>query len=412
MVENAETDKPEGGVFIMLYTDDIDSLPLTVLPNFLTKTNEQGKFSFHNLKPKHYKIFALKDINSDFKYNLPNELIAFADSMFEAKKSATDSLLLADTASLIILRMFQEADTVQLLSPYLNPQKGIYHFPFKLPIKSFDFQIESSIPMDFFSMINPTRDTLSLYLKTFFTDTVFVYILTDYERIDTVELLPYRPPQRLGRNQQTTAPTLNITLSNKDDLYRQTLLNFSYPVKPVDSVSMLVIATLLSRKDTTEIYLSVPDSFVMQVPVLYKFEPKINYTLKLRDSLTFGYNDATNDSVVFSFSKKTEKDYGNLIIHYKTDNIDHVDYIVDLLSSNQKLIRKDIISSSKTVEYKHLLPGSYHLKVVEDRNKNGKWDTGNYRKKIQPENIFTIDKEIIIKGFWDIEEDVELRVRH
>jgi len=48
--------------------------------------------------------------------------------------------------------------------------------------------------------------------------------------------------------------------------------------------------------------------------------------------------------------------------------------------------------------------------VIEDVNKNEKWDTGNYRKKIQPEKIFYIDKGITIRGFWDIEEDVELWV--
>jgi uncharacterized protein (DUF2141 family) len=409
MVANSETNKPEAGCFIMLYTEDIDSLPLTSLPEYITKTNEQGKFSFYHLKPNHYKVFALRDINSDYKYNLPNELIAFAVSTFEAKYYATDSLFLADSTAFVTLRMFQEADTTQLLLPYLNPQKGIYRFPYKIPVESFDFQIESDSFIDYFSKINPTKDTLSLYLKTFFTDTAMVYIQTDSTRIDTVELLPYKPPQRFGKNQQVENQTLNITLSNKDDLYAPTMLNFSYPIKPVDSAQILIIATLRGVKDTTAIFVNISDSFVIQIPVPYKFEPKINYTLQFRDSIFFGYDGTTNDSTMFNLSKKTEKDYGNLIINYKVNANNEADFIVELLSSSQKTIRKDIISSNKTLEYKHLLQGTYRLKVIEDKNKNGKWDTGNYSRKLQPEKIFFIDKEITVRGFWDIEEDVELR---
>jgi hypothetical protein len=220
-----------------------------------------------------------------------------------------------------------------------------------------------------------------------------------------VELLPYKPQ----RNAKTT-PTLKVGLANKDDLYAPTLLNFSYPVKPVDSAEMFVIATLFTGKDTTSIYVNIPDDFVMQIPVSYKFEPKINYTLWFPDSVFYGYNGATHDTITSSFSKKTEKDYGNLLINYKVDAGNDADFLVELLSSSQQVIFNEVISSSKTVEYKHLLPGVYHIKVVEDKNKNGKWDTGNYRKKEQPEEIFFIEKEITIRGFWDIEEDVELRV--
>jgi hypothetical protein len=407
-IRHAETGKPEAGIFVMLYEKDIDSLPLTTQPNYLTKTNSQGSFFFNHLKPQKYKIFALKDINFDFKYNLPNELIAFADSMFLAKYDENDSLIHPHSETAIMLSLFQEADTVQLLHPYINSQKGVYRFPYKIPIHSFDLQIESDTVIDFFSQLNVTNDTISLYLKTFFKDSAIVYIQRDSAETDTVELLPYKSPRNAGKAKPST-PKLNITLSNKDNLYAPTLLNFSYPIKPADSVEMFVIATLFTGKDTTSIFVNIPDSFVMQVPVSFKFEPKINYTLWFKDSLFYDYGGATNDTVMFSISKKTEKDYGNLILHYKMDQNQDTDFLVELLSSNQKVIFREVVSCSKTVEYNRLLSGIYSIKVVEDRNRNGKWDTGNYRKKEQPEKIFFIEKNIIIKGFWDIEEDIKLQ---
>jgi hypothetical protein len=328
--------------------------------------------------------------------------------MYEAKFYESDSLFKADAGASIILHLFQEEDTIQSLSPSLNPQAGLYQFPFKLPIHSFDFEVASDTIIDFFSSINETRDTLSLYLKTFFENSATVYVQSDSISGDTLEIYPYKISQRAGKNQKAVVPKLSITLSNKDDLFLPTLLNFSYPIIPADSVKILVIGSMRG-KDTTLIHISVPDSFVMQIPIPFIFEPKINYEILFRDSLFFGYDGTTHDTISFSFSKKTEKDYGNLIINYKIDDNNDADFIVELLSSSQKTIRKDILSSSKKIEYKHLLPGNYRIKVIEDKNRNGKWDTGNYRKKMQPEKFFMIEKEITIRGFWDTEESVMLR---
>jgi hypothetical protein len=268
--------------------------------------------------------------------------------------------------------------------------------------------MKSDTTVDFFSTVNTTKDTLALYLKTFFKDSATVYIQTNDIRIDTVELLPFKA-QQAGRSKKVVNPVLSININNKDNLYAPTLLNFSYPIKPVDSAQMSVIAAIKGEKDTTVVYITIPDTLVTQVPIPFAFEPKINYTIWLKDSTFYGYDGATHDTLVTSLSKKTEKDYGNLILNYKIKDKKETGYIIELLSSNQKLIRKDIIFFSKTVEYKHLLPGSYHISVTEDVNKNGKWDTGNYRKKIQPEKIYIIDKELIVRGYWDIEEDIELR---
>jgi uncharacterized protein (DUF2141 family) len=407
-VENIHTQKPEPKCFVMLYEDNIDSLPLTKRPNYITKTNDQGDFIFHHLKPVKYKLFALKDINSDFIYNLPNELIAFSDSMYEAKCYASDSLFKDDANASITMLLFQEADTVQTLSPYINTYLGLYRFPFKLPFKTFEIKIESDTVIDYFFAANKTSDTLSLYFKSFFETSTTAIITTDSVWVNTIELYPYQS-SRAVKNKKPEIPKLSVALSNNDALYLPTMLNFSYPLKPVDSVEILIISSLRG-KDTTSVFISVPDSFVMQLPIPFPFESKINYHIVFKDSLFYGYDGTTHDSVNFTLTKKAEKDYGNLCINYKIVEDADADFIVELLSSNQGLIQKDILSSSQRIEYKHLLPGNYKIKVTEDKNRNGKWDTGNYRKKIQPEKVFYIDKILTIRGFWDTEEDIELWV--
>ena len=41
-------------------------------------------------------------------------------------------------------------------------------------------------------------------------------------------------------------------------------------------------------------------------------------------------------------------------------------------------------------------------------NKNGKWDTGNYLQKIQPEKVIYYDGSINIRSNWDL--DLEWKV--
>ena len=53
-------------------------------------------------------------------------------------------------------------------------------------------------------------------------------------------------------------------------------------------------------------------------------------------------------------------------------------------------------------------PGKYKIKVIFDRNNNGRWDTGNYIEKEQPENVLFFNKLIEIRPNWVSEESMEI----
>ena len=42
--------------------------------------------------------------------------------------------------------------------------------------------------------------------------------------------------------------------------------------------------------------------------------------------------------------------------------------------------------------------------MVVDRNGNGKWDTGEYASKTQPEEVYYYPKQLSVMQNWDIEE--------
>ena len=77
---------PVENVSVMLYLDNndtlpFDSVPYFVKPYYLSRTDAQGLFEFHNLIDKSFKIFALEDVNSNLIFDQVTERIAFLDSL-------------------------------------------------------------------------------------------------------------------------------------------------------------------------------------------------------------------------------------------------------------------------------------------------------------------------------------------
>ena len=90
----AETlEVPEEPFSIMLYTDLRDSVPLLDIPLYVGRSNDSGVFSVNNLRPDRYKVFALKDGNNNFLFDLPSEEIAFLDSSLLVDASFIRELL-------------------------------------------------------------------------------------------------------------------------------------------------------------------------------------------------------------------------------------------------------------------------------------------------------------------------------
>ena len=71
---------PEDPISIMLYDHIYDSVVYKEKPVFIGKTDSDGYFAINNLRPDTFKVFALKDLNFNFLFDLSNEEIAFLDS--------------------------------------------------------------------------------------------------------------------------------------------------------------------------------------------------------------------------------------------------------------------------------------------------------------------------------------------
>ena len=106
-VIQATDGKPAEDILVMLYNGRADSLPLKTIPLYVSRTNKRGKFTVKNLAGGSYKIFALKDGNTNFKYDMPSESIAFMDSLI------TPTISLNPVDSIKFAASHPQADTTK-----------------------------------------------------------------------------------------------------------------------------------------------------------------------------------------------------------------------------------------------------------------------------------------------------------
>jgi len=76
-------------------------------------------------------------------------------------------------------------------------------------------------------------------------------------------------------------------------------------------------------------------------------------------------------------------------------------YIVELLNDTRNVLRSDVIHKNTAVVYRNYLTGKYHVRVIYDDNNNGKWDSGNVKQKLQPENIWVDEVPITLRPNWE-----------
>lgn len=100
-ITDALTKTPKKGVFAALYIYNVsnrDSLLYLKRPNYIAKTNENGRFHFPNLKNKEYLLFALADEDRSLTFNLAQEHIGFHNQSIKPDSTPINLLLFNELA--------------------------------------------------------------------------------------------------------------------------------------------------------------------------------------------------------------------------------------------------------------------------------------------------------------------------
>ena len=132
-----------------------------------------------------------------------------------------------------------------------------------------------------------------------------------------------------------------------------------------------------------------------------------DYRLTIDSTALITIYNAYSKKVKIDFKTQEEEHYGKIILNIK--NIT-VPTIIQLLSDtkDEKILKSAPISKDGVVTFDFLEPEKYLIKAIFDRNNNGKWDTGNLKKRIPPEEVMYYLSVVKVRSNWDNKDDWNL----
>ena len=409
--------KPSADYFVMLYCDEndtisLDSLPYLVKPYYITKSDKEGNFKFSGLKDSDYLIFALKDENSNLRFDLPNESIAFLDSLVKPIHNSqciihNDSVKQeVEETEPLVLYSFLEEDTVQKLLKKEIVEDGLLRFAFNRPAQNVKIEILESLPDTFniYPTYSADYDTI-LWYYTPNKDSLLFTINYDTLINDTTQIsLKNRKANSRRGKQENISKSLEIkTNINAGKLTPEQDLILTFK-EPVTDIMIRDTSWYIVDKDTiiNDLHFTKIDSFGLKYKLDKTLAPEKSYKIIIPDSVFYSFKGVTNDTTEFSFKVPEISQYGNIFVTVEVpENVPQI--IVELLDDKDKFIARQIISETQKIEFKYLSPKKYKLKAILDKDSNGKWTPGNYGKKLLPEPIYFHKDVFDVKANWDID---------
>jgi len=166
-VTNAYSGKPETNVFVMVY-DKADTAAIrTSRPAYATRTLEDGSYHLNYLRTGEYLLYALHDQNANYRFDLPNEEIAFLDgSVIPTYRSTIDTIIPSHD-----LHLFRENSSIQQVRESTVIPDGALRIVFARPAEQASLRdlTRTGSNLQWSSEWNGTRDTV-LFLHTVKTD--------------------------------------------------------------------------------------------------------------------------------------------------------------------------------------------------------------------------------------------------
>ena len=397
-VVDAETMKPIENVYVGLYAadrDNLDSLPMTTAPNYISKTDKEGQFSLNGLADKSYRVFALKDANANLYFDLANEASAFHDMLV----SPSDS-----TLKPITLRMFTEVDSTQVLLEKKLIEEGLLRFVFRHPAKDAVIMTPEMLP-DTFNLVmthSAAYDTVWWYFTPNVKDSLWVQVKYDTV-INDSSRYSLKFKDKKGRNKKPEPLKVKNNLIGRGALVHDDTLTLTFS-EPIVRYAMRDSAVF--KCDTLVFYDTLAfepaDEQGMKYRLVNPITDDVNYHIEIPDSVFFGIRNRTNEAIKLDFHVVNDDEYGNIYITVVPPT-GMKQVVVQLTNESGKVIKEQVITKNSEVMFDYLMPAKYKLRAILDADGNGKWSTGNYHRHTLPETIIDYINVLDLKAGWDID---------
>ena len=391
-VKNAFDQKTDKGILVMLYESSEDSVPMKKRPSYFAKTNADGTYKISNIRPGKYKAFALKETNADYRYDSPDESIAFSDTLVKISRNVKLDMLL-----------FREEAKEQKLLKNSTKGYGNMTLVYAKPVGSVTFKaLNKATPCEtFITEYSSKRDTLSLWFPKFGKDSLCFQVAADENTVDTIRIFTGQFQKETGGRGDVfrLIAGTNVNPASKFDLNKNIILKFNHPISVSQSRPENVCISSNGRRIDYSNRDSVrvdPRNFRFQFPLA----ADSTYILNVPASSFTDVFDMSNDTVKLKFQTQEEKFYGTLKLNLKMKY--RIAYVLEFI--NEKGVMFEPVSTDKSIfSYTFLPPGNYTLRITYDKNGDGRWTPGNYKLHKQPEKVIYYPNPIVIRSNWDSE---------
>ncbi len=191
--------------------------------------------------------------------------------------------------------------------------------------------------------------------------------------------------------------------AGRQDILTPLTIEFNHKLKNFDSTKIELTDTLLNIDRSVIIHTDTTGKKIIIQP---KWLENSDYRLIIpKDAATDSSGNALAKSDTIKFKTKKEGDYGS--IHFSFKNLNKFKNPVLEFVVNNEVVNSYALTSPEW-NIKLFAPGDYEIRILEDTNKNGKWDAGSYDLKLQPEKVFAFPQKINIRADWENDKDLIL----
>lgn len=445
---NAFNLEPIDKGLVLLHKNLHDSAFFRTKPDYIAKTNEEGIFMIDNIAPGEYHLFSLFDGNNNLLYDEGAEEMAFEDSVIipsakyveeaDTIYSATDTIVVLGHTHFypdpVNLQQFTEDIFDQYLDKYSRDTRYKFTVVFNESVKdSFQLKLINNDAENWFQTeYNTEFDSLSIWI----TDTTVARYDTlimevAYLQMDSLNQL-YLQKDTLDMNfveKEDSKSTKKKKTKEGEEETPEPIVQFNFQTDINSSVVELnnnigiLAPEPINTFDSTKIVLYLAED-TLKSPlnfdfykdsveyrkyfITHKWEPGAVYILEIDSAAAVNIYGVTSKKLKSKFTAREEDYYGTVTL-----NLTGIEMpvIAQLVSNNdaEKVVVQKITNENGKVVFDYLKPEKYKVKVIFDRNGNGKWDTGSYQDKYQPERVSYINEVVKVRSNWEKEYNWDLK---
>lgn len=382
-----------------------DTSVAKVTPIYATRCDKKGNFSFNNIKTGDYRIVAVQDEDNNMEIG-QSESVAFIDNPVAAiyipdSAVADSGKVVTDTSQKVKLFIYTPEQEKQRITSSGFQKRGKVQFTTNIPMM--DPHISTG-GVRSFVRLNQSRDTVTLWTYNEKCDSLQLVVSDSSGLQDTLKL---RYRTRRGEASNTSQQFTEMNLNTKTLPYFDTLRLLLKTPLDTASCKMDSVISILAMKDSVRSLASVcTDSTLMSLFVLAPFTPGEKYEVDVRKGIFKDIYGHQNDSIHASISVKGSDQYGQLRLTPSTTEATPL--IVQLVDEKGKVVESRCLKSAEKVEFVHLTPAKYKVRVIVDANGNGKWDGGDFALQRLPEKVVMLPKELEVRANWEYEEELKI----